>query len=67
LNKAVDLDPLNMDLQAFLGAERVSKETGNVLGETRGNNWLKFIKENNFYYESISESFDKFKEALFEN
>lgn len=60
LMKAVELDPFNMDLQAFMGAERVNCD----LKETSGNNWTKFIEENHFYFEPISESFDKFKDTI---
>ena len=58
LVKAQALDPLNMDLQAFMGVESVVYSANNSV--TSGYNWKKIIEENCLYFEPISESFYKF-------
>lgn len=62
LQKSLQLNPYNMDLRAFLNLPFL--ESCASLKLTNGANWIKFIEDNLFYFESPWDSFEKFLEYL---
>ena len=62
LTKALSLDPLNMDLRAYLQIPLNEDEENRR--KTSGVNWNRFIEKEGLFFEPIGESFDKFIDFL---
>lgn len=67
LEKACKLDPLNMDLQAFMQNNNPSIDDHIDWRQTNGVNWHRFMESNALYFESVKESFIKYLEFINNN